>query len=93
MAKRRDRKTVVVFDGMEFEVETWWDRLSSNWICQIIDEQGSQVGHAHFSYTRPDDLHNAFATVEAVRRHVIQSHWQPKSYFVADSRDSCKGAF
>lgn len=32
-----------------WRVETWWDRRSRNWITQLKDENGYQVGHAGFS--------------------------------------------
>jgi hypothetical protein len=79
MAKGKDRLTIVVFDTLEFHVETWWDSTSQNWICQIKSEDGEQIGNAYFSYTRPDYLHEAYASVDAVKAQIENFHWHPKS--------------
>ena len=34
------------------KVEKWYDRHSRNWIVQLLDAEGNQVGNAIYVYTK-----------------------------------------
>ncbi len=36
----------------DYQVDTWWDRYSRNWITQVKDMDGNQIGDADYSGNR-----------------------------------------
>jgi hypothetical protein len=42
-------KTELEFEGEKVIIETWWDDYSKNYITQIKDEAGNQLGDADFA--------------------------------------------
>ncbi len=44
MSKQNEWKFVRLPDGRV--IDKWWDRYSQNWICQLLDTQGNQIGGA-----------------------------------------------
>ena len=50
--------TEVVIDGDSFEVETWWDRQSRNWITQLKTPSGYQIGDAIYVYQQSSAKRN-----------------------------------
>lgn len=46
------RHTTIGSETGDVTVETWYDRQSCNWITQIKDAEGNQIGDALFSGTR-----------------------------------------
>lgn len=36
------------------KVERWYDRRSRNWIVQLLDEDGNQIGDAYYCYTKKE---------------------------------------
>ena len=39
-------------------VETWWDKTSRNWVTQIKDAEGNQIGSALFAGNKSCAKHN-----------------------------------
>ncbi len=97
MAKRRDRTTAVLVDDQPFEVQTWWDPLSRNWITYILDIGGNQIGDAVYVYSGPDKVHkDIVADAEARIRLVLEEdeiNEERYGFAVCDSRDSNTGRF
>lgn len=36
------------------KVERWYDQRSRNWIVQLLDENGNQIGDAFYCYTKKE---------------------------------------
>lgn len=41
-------------ETMKLFVRTWYDRSSRNWISQVVDEKGNQVGDSLYDGTKKD---------------------------------------
>lgn len=40
----------------EYIVDTWWDRRSRNYITQLLDENGYQIGDAIYTGNKDDAM-------------------------------------
>ena len=50
--------------GYKMKVEKWYDRYSRNWIIQLLDAKGNQIGNAVYVYTKNE----AIREVELLKR-------------------------
>lgn len=42
------------FDTKVVTIDAWWDRFSRNWVIQLKNKDGFQVGDAFFAGNRKD---------------------------------------
>ncbi len=38
----------------QLKIERWYDRSSKNWIVQLLDPEGNQVGNAIYVYSKKE---------------------------------------
>lgn len=50
-------------------VDMWYDRTTRNWVVQVKDEHGNQIGDAVYVYTQPEAL---LEKARLERRHGVK---------------------